>query len=422
MDTHNSENSWVAVRNLAPRWGAWTSGFVNLIVLAIMTMAIWWVFFSNSGLFKLYTPLLGFSIVIWILLVIMWQADFFDFWPFSSQFMKSTHPLVKGGVLSCLTLFICVFFLFGVIFSVIGKYGVTYFNWNSLAEYGKLGQDVMSTRETTSWAFICLSVPFLWLTTVLIVGVGKDIWPRDLQPRQGLGNWLLISVLSIPLFLTFFHPHIGAMFYPQQIYTAVPPWWQQVAHTNSAEYGLGIIFCTVIVIFLSLQLWDGRPWTLVKKQPWKAFSVLFGGLILGYLFFSAQLYVMDYFWDEAYIGGQNDANFGWRYSHTVTMGNFILVAAIVINTYFGDVFSSINALIRRFIKTISAVFLGLVFAWCYYEWAPTLLGVTPGVSHPSENPSAFLVLIIVLINIHDLYMDRWPGNIAGHKRKINRDD
>lgn len=33
-----------------------------------------------------------------------------------------------------------------------------------------------------------------------------------------------------------------------------------------------------------------------------------------------QLYIMDYLWEKAYIGGQNNANFGWRYSHTITMG------------------------------------------------------------------------------------------------------
>lgn len=412
MNKQVTSINWLTVRNLLPRWGIWISGFVNLFFLSIATMVIWWVFFSNSGIFKLYTPLLGFSLVIWILLVIMWQTELFDFWPFSNAFMSSTHPLIKGGVLAGTTISVCVVLVFGVLFSIIGKFGITYFNWNSLAEFGKLGQDVMSTRETTSWSFICLSVPFLWLTTVLIAGVGKDIWPKDPQPGQGLANWLLMTVLSIPLFLTFFHPHIGAMFYPQQIYTAVPPWWQKVAHTNSAEYGLGIIFCTVIVIFISLQLWDGRPWTLVNKQPWKVLFVLLGGLVLGFVFFKVQLYIMDYLWDEAYLGGQNEANYGWRYSHTVTMGNFILVPAIIINTYFSQGFSNLNLWLRGSCSTMISIITGLLFAWCYYAWAPILLGVSSGVSHPSENPSAFLVLVIVLINIHDLYMDRWPGNFA----------
>jgi AAT family amino acid transporter len=317
--------------------------------------------------------------------------------------------LKKGGILAGTTLLLYLVIIFGVLFFIIGKYGVTYFNWNSLTQYGKLGQDVMSTRETTSWSFICLSVPFLWITTVLLVGVGKGIWPKDPQPGQGLANWLLMAILSIPLFLIFFHPHIGSMFYPAQVYTAVPPWWKEIAHTNSAEYGLGILFCTVIVIFITLQLWEGRPWTLVEKQPYRILFILLGGLALGFVFFKVQLSVMDYFWDEAYVGGQNDANFGWRYSHTVTMGNFILVPAIILNTYFGQGFSKMGLWVKGLITTSIAIAAGLIFAWCYYAWAPSLLGVCSGVSHPSENPSAFLVLIIVLLNIQDYFMDRWPG-------------
>jgi len=380
--------------------------------MAISAIALWWIFFSNSGIFKLYTPLLGFSLVIWMLLIIMWQVEFFDYWPFSSRFLAASHPLKKGGILTGTTILLYLVLIFGILFFIIGQYGVTYFNWNSLTEYGKLGQDVMSTRETTSWAFICLSVPFLWITTILLVGVGKGIWDQSPQPGQGLANWLLMAMLSIPLFLIFFHPHIGSMFYPAQIYTAVPPWWQSLAHTDSAEYGLGILFCTVIVIFITLQLWEGRPWNLVEKQPLRFLFILFGGLVLGFAFFKVQLYIMDYFWDEAYLGGQNDANFGWRYSHTVTMGNFILVPAIILKTCFGQGFSKMKLWFKGIVTTCIAIIAGLVFAWCYYAWAPTLLGVCSGVSHPSENPSAFLVLLIVLLNIQDYFMDGWPGYLV----------
>jgi AAT family amino acid transporter len=412
MDTPNADKNWLTLRNMVPRWGIWTSGLVNLLVLTISAIALWWVFFSNSGIFKLYTPLLGFSLVIWMLLIIMWQTEFFDYWPFSNQFLTSAHPLKKGGILTGTTLLLYLVLIFGILFFIIGQYGVTYFNWHSLTKYGKLGQDVMSTRETTSWSFICLSVPFLWITTVLLVGVGKDIWPKDPQPGQGLANWLLMAMLSIPLFLIFFHPHIGSMFYPAQIYTAVPPWWKHLAHTNSAEYGLGILFCTVIVIFITLQLWEGRPWNLVEKQPWKVLFIIVGGLVLGFIFFRIQLSIMEYFWDEAYIGGQNDANFGWRYSHTVTMGNFILVPAIILKTYFGQAFAKMSLWLKGFLTTGIAIIAGLIFAWCYYAWAPALLGVCSGVSHPSENPSAFLVMLIVLLNIHDYFMDGWPGYLV----------
>ena len=91
MDTPNADKNWLTLRNMVPRWGIWTSGLVNLLVLAISAIALWWVFFSNSGIFKLYTPLLGFSLVIWMLLIIMWQTEFFNY-------LKSLIIDVKMGL------------------------------------------------------------------------------------------------------------------------------------------------------------------------------------------------------------------------------------------------------------------------------------------------------------------------------------
>ncbi len=119
MDTPNAYKNWLTLRNMVPRWGIWTSGLVNLLVLAISAIALWWVFFSNSGIFKLYTPLLGFSLVIWMLLIIMWQTEFFDYWPFSNQFLASSHPLKKGGIHGTFAVLV----LISVSFFIIGQYG-----------------------------------------------------------------------------------------------------------------------------------------------------------------------------------------------------------------------------------------------------------------------------------------------------------
>lgn len=76
METHNESSNWLTERNLEPRWNLWVTGFVNLLVLAVTSVVLWWIFFSNSGVFKLYTPLLGFSMVIWLLLIMMWHVEF----------------------------------------------------------------------------------------------------------------------------------------------------------------------------------------------------------------------------------------------------------------------------------------------------------------------------------------------------------
>lgn len=409
MNTIEGRLNWLEAREIEPRWPVGISGLVNLAVLIAAVMIIWWVFFSIEGVFKLYTPLLGFCLVIWTLLIILWQAQLFDFWPLSRNFMKTAHPLSKGGILTVITIAIYLVLIFGIVFFVIGKLGITYFNWNSLNQYGELGQDVISTRETVSWAMLCLSIPFFLVSVWFMLGVEKDLFHELDQPKFGLANWLFVAVISIPLYAIFFHPHLGSMFYPKQIYTAVPPWWENIAHTSSAEYTVGILFCSVIGIFFTLNLWDGWPLNLVKKQPWRFVYFAAGSLVLGYLIFRVQLYIFDYFWDEAYIGGQNEANFGWRYSHTVTMANFVLVIAIIQHLFFGPAYDKLHAVVRGIIKTVVAIVIGLLFAWAYYNWGPVLLGVTEGVSHPSENASAFLILIINILMIQDLFMDRWPG-------------
>ncbi len=409
MSDNQSHENWLATRQLEPRWSVGLSGIVNLIVLLIATFVVWWVFFSVEGFFKLYTPLLGFSLVIWTLLILLWQTELFDFWPFSRGFLQNGNPVGKGAVLTALMVVIYLVLIIGFVFFVMGKFGITYFNWNSLAQYGKFGQDPTSARETASWAMLSLSIPFFLLSVWFMFGIGKDLFPELRQPKLGLAMWSVMAVFAIYVYFIFFHPHLGSMFYPKQIYTAVPPWWEGIAHTNSAEFSLGILFCSVVGVFYAFHLWDGWPYNLVQKQPWRFIFFAIVSLVIGYIVFRVQLYIFDYLWEEAYLGGQNEANFGWRYSHTVTMANFVLVIALIQNIFFGQAYEKMNRILRPILKTVVAIALGLLFALAYYAWGPTLLGVSEGVSHPSENASAFLIMMINLIMMQDYFMDRWPG-------------
>jgi len=409
MNSNNVNENWTATRELVPKWSVGISGLVNLIVIIIATFAIWWGLFSNAGPCKLYTPLLGFSLVVWTLLIMLWQMELFDFWPLKRDFLNNAHPLMKGGLLTAITVVIYLILVFGVLYSIIGRYGITYFNWTYMNEIGKLGTDVLTGREITSWAMLCMALPFFLISVWVMLGIGKDIFPELSQPKLGIANWLLIATISIPLFFIFFHPHIGSMFYPAQIYTAALPWWKSMAHTNSAEYSLAYLFGAVIAVFYTIHLWEGRPWNLVKSQPWRFIFFAVGSLILAIILVKIELYVMDYWWDEAYIGGQNEACFGWRYSHTLTIANFILVPAVMLNFFFAQAFSRMKLILSGTIKSIIAIVAGLLLAWAYYAWGPVLLGVSAGVSSTTENASAFLLLIFNLLVIQDSFMDGWPG-------------
>jgi AAT family amino acid transporter len=403
------DQNWLVERRLSPRWSVVASGLANVGVVLGLAVALWWLFFAVEGVFKLYTPLLGFAIMIWMLLILLWQTEFLDLWPLKRNFLRSSNPVAKGLLLTALCLLLLVVIVFGLIYGLIGRYGVTYFNWNSLAAFGQLGQDPTTSRETASWAIIALSVPFFWLTVLTMVGLRNDLWPGLKPPRQGFANLLWITVVSIPLFCILFHPHIGSMFYPAQVYTAVPPWWKAIAQTNSAEFNMGWVFCVVVVTFYTLHLWGGRPWTLISRQPRRFLFLLIGSFLLGVALFSAELGIMNYVWDNAYVGGQNEANFGWRYGHTTTMAAFILVPAIMLNYLFSEVFVRLGTVLKGTLMSLISTLVGLGFAWFYYTFAPALLGVNSGVSHPSENPTVFLLLVINLLLIQHGFFEGWPG-------------
>jgi len=201
-------------------------------------------------------------------------------------------------VFTAITLVLYLILIFGIVFFVIGQLGVTYFNWHSLVKYGEIGQDVVSTRETASWAMLSLSVPFFLISVWFMFGIGGSLFPELKQPKRGFAMIGLIAVVGIFLYTIFFHPHIGSMFYPKQIYVAVPPWWQEFAHTNSSEFSLGILFCSVIGVFYAFHMWDGQPFNLVKNQPWRFIFFAVVSLILGYIIFQGQLFIFDYMWDE----------------------------------------------------------------------------------------------------------------------------
>jgi len=121
MNNGNLNDNWLAARALSPRWSIGLSGIVNLIILIIAVFAVWWIFFSNAGIFKLYTPLLGFSIVIWTLLIILWHAELFNFWPFGRNFLYGTHQLAKGAVFTVTTIAVYFIIIFGLVFFVMGN-------------------------------------------------------------------------------------------------------------------------------------------------------------------------------------------------------------------------------------------------------------------------------------------------------------
>ena len=68
-------------RQLTPRWSGPLTQVVNIAVLLTVFYATWWVFQDPRGIFRLYTPYVGYMYTRWFLIILIWMVYIFQFWP-----------------------------------------------------------------------------------------------------------------------------------------------------------------------------------------------------------------------------------------------------------------------------------------------------------------------------------------------------
>ena len=79
-------------RRLSPRWPAPVVHVVNLVLLLAVFYATWWIFQDPRGWMRLYTPYVGYMYTRWLLIVLIWMAYIFQFWPMRRAQLDSWHP------------------------------------------------------------------------------------------------------------------------------------------------------------------------------------------------------------------------------------------------------------------------------------------------------------------------------------------
>ena len=138
------------------------------------------------------------------------------------------------------------------------------------------------------------------------------------------------------------------------------------------QHGLDVLHCRGHIL-------HGTPVGTESHGAWwpnnrGAFSSFSPGVLSSAVaMFKLELGIMNYFWDAAYVGGQNEASFGWRYSHTTTMAAFILVPAIMLNYLFSKAFDRMGVILKGAVMSLISIVIGSGFAWVYYAAGPTLL-------------------------------------------------
>jgi amino acid transporter, AAT family len=388
-------------------------GLVNFVAIFLIVWFLWYVFMHPNAVYKLYTPMYGFSLVVALLAGIVLITNISDYYPFPERPTEKLG-IVPRGILLTLTavglmLFIVYFFFWGLI----GKFAVAYFSPYSIIASGGIGAEIFVARENACTAIVYFLTAFLWMALFWNTGFGRWPWQGDSRGVVAWSRLFAVLFFSVLVYLLLFHPHVCYLFYPAQNKAGVESWWMELAGTGSAFFGLGLVLCILFWIIASELLWDGYPWKYYDSDGEGSLSrgvaTFLLTFTLGVVLIYLLLQVMIYYWDEPFTGGQYTDGSDFRFLHAGEISGFFILAAFILKHYFNN-FPNLGRLwVRALVRTTIAIAGGMLFYWFYYSPLATFfLGKVPGVAQPGDTSLVWTILFLSVIMIQTDFFEGWP--------------
>jgi len=385
-------------------------GVVNLAAAFALVCVLWYLFMHPNGVMALYTPMYGFSLLVVFVASIVLISKVVDFYPLAAARMS---PPVRGIVFSVAAYVMMLVLVYGVFWSFIGKFGITYFSPHAIVDAGGVGAEIFNARENASTAIIYLFTAFLWVALLWSAGFGHWPWQGAAPAAAALGRLGIVGLLTVVVYVVLFHPHVSYLFYPAQTMAGVEPWWASWAMTSSAYYNLGILLCMVLWIVITDVLWDGYPWRFLDADGegnfLRGLAAMVGTAVLGIVTFVVMLRVMELFWFEPFEGGQyTDAPY-FRYLHAGEIAGFAILGAFAIRTYLGNILRDTGLWLRAAVRTVAAAAVGAALYLFYYsEFSTLLLGKVPGIGQPEDTPLVWTLLFLAVVLVQLEFFSGWP--------------
>ena len=384
-------------------------GALNLALILLLAQACWYFVFSPQGPLRLYTPNVGVSFVITVLMVIHWGVDVFDYWPFSRHWLNEAASPLRGLVLLATYVMVGLGVMFVFYYHLLGMYGPVFFSGPGLLSGGGLGQYPQTATENACFAQVMMNTSIIFFTMLWLMVLGFRPWESLGRFARGLGVFFAGLVLAVLAFCVLFFPHIAYQFYPAQIFMGAKPWWVDQSMTMSSQFHFGWIVPSLVLLYWTNLLWEGRPWSLMSN-PWIRVPVMtVTVMVLGYVIMIGSNLIMDWWWDiEAFEGGATLENPAWRWNHVAEMAMFCHAAAFILANYFNNWPNSGRVAVRAVVRSAIAIVGGMAFAYLYYELGPILLGTVPGIAQEGDTTLAWTVMFLVLMFAHQKFFRGWP--------------
>ncbi|MBB4264926.1 hypothetical protein [Roseospira visakhapatnamensis] len=407
-------------RNLVQRWPSPIPQILNLVLLAGLFYATWWIFQDPRGWLRMYTPYVGYMYCRWLLIIFIWMVYIFNFWPFRRAWLERTHPLIKAVVLTSVAVVIMVLVIKGFFEGLLGSYAMAYF---SPSEMQKLGITDFFAEEYAALAILMFAALASWLSPAWVVGMENAPWQRERQPVRGITILLVTFFLATIIFFMTMHPHMGILYEQWQSFAAIaPPWWHEFADTVSGNFHVSWIMCCTVVVWLVETIWERYPFRLIRHDWLRRCATFFGIIAIAvcchfFLYFAQELW-----WGEAVRGTRRLFAPDWRWLHVGEMMIFYLLPALVITFYFNNWPRKGSPTSRILIRTLVALLAAVVLYWLYYNTSHLFLGTQKGFSHPQQFPMIPTIWMINIMLINHWFMDNWPGwKIAPATRTVPGD-
>ena len=219
-------------RSLVKRFSGPLPILLNTIFVLALFYVTWWIFQDPRGIMRMYTPYVGYMWCRWLLVIMIWIAYIFDFWPFSRSWLKNTHPVLKGVILTTLTVAIFAIVLKVFFETILGDYAIAYFSPERLTKEGIVE---FYALEYSAQAILMFAAIASWLSPAWVVAMEGAPWGKLPQPVKGFSILMFTFFISVIVYFVAFHSHMAILFDPWQKFAAsTAPWFSSRATCRCA--------------------------------------------------------------------------------------------------------------------------------------------------------------------------------------------
>ena len=398
---------FVEERRLERRWNGPLSVLANLAFMLVIFYATWWIFQDPRGILRMYTPYKGYMVCRWLLIMFIWVAYIFNFWPFKKSWLEKTNPLVKGLVLTGVSVGIMMLVIKGFFVNILGNFGIAYFNPERLAA---LGLTEFYAEEYSYEAIMMFAAIASWLSPTWVVACENAPWDKERQPVRGLTVLLVTFFISMIVYFVTMHSHMAILYYPWQEFTAItPPYWEKFANTVSGNFHIAWIMSATVVVWLYETIWERYPFDLIKKNWLRRVASFFGIWLIAIALAFFLYFAQELAWGPAIRGTRRLMAPDWRWLHVGEMAIFWLVPTLFLTFYCNNWPKKFSRPVNIFIRTVITIVGAVLLYIVYYKTSHLFLGTQKGFSHPQQFPMIPMIWLINIFLINYWFMDGWPG-------------